>query len=112
MAVNGVARPVPAERMNRMIDGINGGGGPIRNPFTGRTSGPQAADAKEPARLVARLNPVARGGPGGLVAELASAPPVNRARVAELKAAIAGGRYPIDPQAIADAMIRLERGKP
>lgn len=95
-----------------MIDGINGGGGPIRSPFAGRSSGPNAADAKEPARPVARLVPTARSGAGGLVAELASAPPVNRARVDALKAAIDAGQYRIDPQAIADAMIRLERGKP
>jgi flagellar biosynthesis anti-sigma factor FlgM len=95
-----------------MIDGINGGGGPIRSPFAGRSNGPNAAEAKEPSRPVARLTPTARSGAGGLVAELASAPPVNRARVDELRAAIAGGQYRIDPQAIADAMIRLERGKP
>jgi negative regulator of flagellin synthesis FlgM len=112
MAVNGVACLLRAERTKTMIDGINGGGGPIRSPFAGRSTGPQAADAREPARPVARLNPTQRSGAGGLVAQLASAPPVNQARVNELKAAISGGRYQIDPQAIADAMIRLERGKP
>lgn len=95
-----------------MIDGINGGGRPVRSAFASRTAGPQAADAQEPARPVARVAPTARSGAGGLVAELASAPPVNRARVDALKAAISGGQYRIDPQAIADAMIRLERGKP
>ncbi|MBU6166045.1 MAG: flagellar biosynthesis anti-sigma factor FlgM [Alphaproteobacteria bacterium] len=95
-----------------MIDGINGGGGPLRGPLAGRTAPTTAADPREPARAVQRTAPATRGGAGGLVAELASAPPVNRARIDALKAAIAGGRLPIDPTAIADAMIRLERGKP
>jgi negative regulator of flagellin synthesis FlgM len=95
-----------------MIDGINGGGGSIRSPFASRSGGPTAAEAKEPARPVARLAPTARGQAGGLVAELASAPPVNRARVDELRAAISAGSYRIDPQAIAAAMLKLERGKP
>ncbi len=36
-------------------------------------------------------------------------PPVDTARVAALRAAIAEGRYPVDPDAIADAMLRAER---
>jgi flagellar biosynthesis anti-sigma factor FlgM len=45
------------------------------------------------------------------VAELAKAPPVDGARVAALREAIAQGRYVIDPGAIADAMLRLEGGR-
>jgi flagellar biosynthesis anti-sigma factor FlgM len=95
-----------------MIDGISGGGGPVRRATTGRSPATQAADSKEPARPVSRINPTQRSGAGGLVADMASAPPVNSARVAELRAQVAGGRYPVDPLAIADAMLRLERGKP
>ncbi len=95
-----------------MIDGISGGGGPVRGPFAGRNAVTPAAEAKEPTRPVQRINPTQRSGAGGLVAELASAPPVNAAKVEALRAQLAGGRYPVDPLAIADAMLRLERGKP
>lgn len=44
----------------------------------------------------------------GLVRELASAPPVDAARVADLKAKIAIGAYRPDPGRIADAMIASE----
>jgi len=40
---------------------------------------------------------------------LAALPDVDSARVAEVKAAIENGEYQIDSDAIADAMIRLER---
>jgi negative regulator of flagellin synthesis FlgM len=40
---------------------------------------------------------------------LASLPAVNSERVAEIKAAIENGDYQIDADAIADAMIRLDR---
>ena len=40
---------------------------------------------------------------------LASLPAVDSARVAEIKTAIENGDYEIDAQAIADAMIRLDR---
>ena len=40
---------------------------------------------------------------------LASLPAVDSARVAEIKAAIESGNYEIDSEAIADAMIRLDR---
>ena len=40
---------------------------------------------------------------------LASLPVVDSARVAEIKAAIENGDYEIDAEAIADAMIRLDR---
>ena len=40
---------------------------------------------------------------------LASLPAVDSERVAEIKSAIENGDYEIDAQAIADAMIRLDR---
>ena len=40
---------------------------------------------------------------------LESLPVVNQERVAEIKAAIANGDYEIDSDAIADAMVRLDR---
>lgn len=43
-----------------------------------------------------------------LTHDMASEPPVNIARVEQLKAEIAAGTYKIDPQRIADAMIEQE----
>lgn len=48
---------------------------------------------------------------GRIVRELAGSPPVDSARVAALKARIEGGAYPLDPAAIADAMLASERSR-
>ena len=98
-----------------MIDGISGGGGPIRGAV-GQRAAPAESTAADPARGLRRNLPgndiaSARTGRSALVAELAKAPPVNGARVAELKAQIEGGRYPLDPLRIADAMLKLDRGR-
>lgn len=98
-----------------MIDGISGGG-PARGTPSLRGAGeavaaPGTSDAQRPTARIAGLAGVGARPPGGLVAELAKAPPVDSARVAALREAIAQGRYAIDPGAIADAMLRLEGGK-
>ncbi|QPQ55342.1 flagellar biosynthesis anti-sigma factor FlgM [Allosphingosinicella flava] len=46
--------------------------------------------------------------PGNLLADLAAGPPVNAEKIAALKAAIAEGRYPVDPDKIAERMIALD----
>ena len=98
-----------------MIDGINGGGGPIRSPFTARSQPAGETAASDPGKPLRRIAPAAAVGgsvgQSGLVKDMASAPPVNSARVAQLQAAIAAGRYPIDADAIAGAMLALDRGK-
>lgn len=99
-----------------MIDGISGRGGPIRGAIGARTS-PIETGTADPARALRRTAAAgeittSRSGRSALLADMASAPPVNAARVAELRAQIAGGRFPVDPVAIADAMLRLDRGKP
>ncbi len=99
-----------------MIDGISGRGGPIRGA-TGARAAPIETGTADPARAVRRTAPgseisTSRNGRSALVADMASAPPVNAARVAELRAQVAGGRFPVDPVAIADAMLRLDRSKP
>lgn len=99
-----------------MIDGINGGGGPVRSLITARNlpaAETSAADPGQPVRRIAAGTQVAgsRIAPRALVKELASAPPVNAARVAELRAALQAGRLPIDPDAIAGAMLKLDRRK-
>jgi negative regulator of flagellin synthesis FlgM len=45
-----------------------------------------------------------------LEASLKAAPSVDSAKVADIKAAIAEGNYEINSAAIADAMLRFERG--
>ena len=46
----------------------------------------------------------------GIARELAASAPVDAARVAALRTAIAGGTYKPDPALIAAAMVRLETG--
>lgn len=45
---------------------------------------------------------------GNLLADLAAGPPVNAEKIAALRAAIAEGRYPVDPEKIAERMIALD----
>lgn len=73
-----------------------------------------------PARIgLERTNPIARLGdsraeervdsPVSPAAEMAAAgPPVNADKVAAIRAAIAEGRYPVDPDKIAERMIALD----
>jgi negative regulator of flagellin synthesis FlgM len=93
-----------------MIDGFRNN--PL-GPFTARSLPARAggADPATPVRRVAAAPATDRPN-AGLVADLAKAPPVDAVRVASLKAAIAGGSYRIDPDAIAAAMLRLDRGRP
>lgn len=44
------------------------------------------------------------------VRRMAAEPPVDSARVSDLREAIASGRYRVDPERIADAMLRSEPG--
>lgn len=46
------------------------------------------------------------GGAGALPAGLLSGPPIDAAMVARLGEAVAAGRYPIDPDRIAEALMR------
>jgi negative regulator of flagellin synthesis FlgM len=71
-----------------------------------------------PARVSAgpadRLKPraadlPARVGAGAVVRDLAASPPVDAGRVAALRAAIADGSFRIDADAIAGAMLKLDR---
>ncbi len=60
------------------------------------TSAPEAPDVVSRGREAAR--------------QMASEPPVDTRRVAELREAIAVGRYTVDPDRIADAMLQSEPG--
>jgi negative regulator of flagellin synthesis FlgM len=65
-----------------------------------------AANTRPVAQQSALATPVL----SQLVADLVSqGPPVDYVRVAQLKQAIAGGSYAVDPQAIARAMVQFGR---
>lgn len=87
-----------------MVDGIGKSG-------TGRIDAQRAALGK--AAAAAPVATVANGARstnvGGAVADLvASGPPVDSDKVAQIRAAIAAGRYPVDPGKIAEAMVALD----
>lgn len=46
---------------------------------------------------------------GGDARRMAQSPPVDAGRVEQLRSAIGSGSYAIDPEQIADAMLRQER---
>lgn len=93
-----------------MMDGINRSNGSILGPFTARNQ-PARVDGAAEARQAVRGQLPAGSATRGLVKELASAPPINTVRVAQLRAEIAAGRFTVDPNAIASAMLRLDRGR-
>ena len=91
-----------------MIDGI-GRSGPQRPPVTGSDSVAKPADLRN--RMEVRSPKAAVPAQiSGIARDLAASPPVDAARVAALRSAIAGGTYKPDPDRIAAAMIRLEAG--
>ena len=47
-------------------------------------------------------------GPLALAAEMAAGAPISSEKVAAVRAAIAEGRYPVDPQKIAERMLELD----
>jgi len=47
--------------------------------------------------------------PSGVISDIVRAgPPIDAAKVSEIKTAIAGGNYPVDPEKIADSMMALD----
>ncbi|WP_454278842.1 flagellar biosynthesis anti-sigma factor FlgM [Sphingomonas sp. Marseille-Q8236] len=82
---------------------LNAGDTRVARIATTRASAtPEAASA--PAKLDTGDSSVL----SGLSASLASQPPVNSERVAQIKKAIADGHFPILPATIADQMIALK----
>lgn len=68
------------------------------------TSNPSSTAQSDTVNLTSSAKLLAR-----LDETLASLPAVNAERVAEIKSAIENGEYQIDSDAIAEAMIRLDR---
>ena len=89
----------------RMINGIGPTGtgriDTVRTDSVQRgTPAAKVAPVKSDAAEQATHNPAA---------DLASSgPPIDSAKIAAIRAAIAEGRYPIDPQAIAEKMVELD----
>lgn len=85
-----------------MIDGVGKG-------MTGRIDSARAG-AAAPSNPVAGVS--AEGQQGQVASAVfdlvASGPPVDSAKVARIRAAIADGRYPVDADRIAERMIALD----
>lgn len=87
-----------------MIDGIGKAGG-------GRLELVRGASDRISAEKVSTVDGDRSGpaGPSTAVGEMAAAgAPVNSDKVAAIRAAIAGGRYPVDPDKIAESMLALD----
>jgi negative regulator of flagellin synthesis FlgM len=84
-----------------MIDGIGKSGTGRLEPQRG-TSSPSIAGVAAGPKIGGQREP----GVGGVVASLvAGGPPVDSDRVAAVRQAIADGRYTVDPERIAEAML-------
>ena len=87
-----------------MIDGL-GRASPPRLALTGNEAATRAGGAAPSAAPRAAIASAQQ-----LVRDMAASPPVDTARVAALRLAIAAGSYTPDPEAIAAKMIALETG--
>ena len=86
-----------------MIDGVgNKGVGSI-----GIQKG-QVARAGASARADDALGKGQVSSPGSLISDLAAGPPIDAEKIAALRAAIAEGRCPVDPEKIAERMMALD----
>lgn len=86
-----------------MIDGVGNKGVGRLDLQRGQVGRSQAASKSDDA-----LGQDTIAAPGNLLADLAAGPPINAEKIAALKAAIAEGRYPVDPEKIAERMIALD----
>ncbi len=89
-----------------MIDGI--GGSSCSPSLAAATAlAPKPVKPGDPATAAATVS-APTSTLSRIAKDLSASPPVDTAKVASLKAAIAAGRYTIDPDAIAAKMIALE----
>jgi negative regulator of flagellin synthesis FlgM len=87
-----------------------GGHAPLPPQRAIEPAGPRAsAGPVAPAQPVSRVAPRAELSSLPIdVSHLSASPPVDAAKVAALKTAIAAGSYKIDPHAIADRMVETD----
>ncbi|MBT8098760.1 MAG: flagellar biosynthesis anti-sigma factor FlgM [Gammaproteobacteria bacterium] len=93
---------------------INKVGNKVEDAAKSQKTGSNAPASGTPAQSQAPTNDTVELTSGAKLLErlektLAASPSVDSAKVAEVKAAIENGEYQIDTDAIAEAMIRLER---
>jgi len=90
-----------------MINGV-GSSNPTRIGQTQDNKVGKTAEIGAPASATAK----AETAPTSLISALAeSGPPIDADKIKAIKAAIAQGRYPIDPKAIAQKMIEFDLPK-
>ena len=96
---------------NDVIDGI-GRGQPPRAVAAGAEAVGCAPATKPAGAAVFAVQGAAASSLGGIVRDLSAGPPFDDAKVERLRAAITGGDYRADPEAIATAMLALESVPP
>lgn len=90
-----------------VIDGVSSGAFPRPAPATETSPSVRGAETAATAAASSVLRP-ANSSLAGIARDLASAPPVDGAKVERLRNAIIAGDYRPDPEAIAAAMLALE----
>ena len=90
---------------NEMIEGVSKGGpGRVNNLRDTVAAGPPAAAVGDAS---------VRGRPAAVQSQVldlvAEGPPIDQAKIEAIRTAIAAGRYPVDPDRIAERMIALDR---
>ena len=86
------------------ISSPSGAPRPTQEPERSRGGPRTASSAAASGAPVDRLQ--LSGGAGALPAGMLAGPPIDTAMVARLGEAVAAGRYPIDPDRIAEALLR------
>ncbi len=82
---------------------------PLEAAAEARAQPKSAAAAALPKTERAAADPLKLSDTAQAAKALAASPPVDTARVDALRSAIAEGRYPVDPDAVAAKMIALDR---
>jgi negative regulator of flagellin synthesis FlgM len=89
---------------NEMIEGVSKGGPGRVNNARGTVAAGQPTAAVGDASV--------RGRPGAVQSSVldlvAEGPPIDSAKIEAIRSAIASGRYPVDPEKIAERMIALD----
>jgi flagellar biosynthesis anti-sigma factor FlgM len=93
-----------------MVDAVSGGGKPITDLVKAAPSTDAQKVKATAIRPEARQMPTSETGVAGIARDMAQAAPVDTAKVETLRSQIASGSYKADPDRIADAMIRAEKG--
>jgi flagellar biosynthesis anti-sigma factor FlgM len=80
-----------------------------REPVAGKLPSAEQSRGLDVRKADGNSAPVSSEGRSA-VRDMSTAPPIDTSRVSELRAAISSGAYFIDPERIAEAMLRSEKG--